>query len=78
MCLEKSIQTLSATLFRRPSKQRLRISSWPSFWSWDMLILGVRPPRTVGVFVGDELVRDPATPLGESAAVDVLPPFAGG
>lgn len=28
--------------------------------------------------VGDELVRDPATPLGESAAVDVLPPFAGG
>ncbi len=28
--------------------------------------------------LGDELVRDPATPLGGHASVEVLPPFAGG
>ena len=28
--------------------------------------------------LGDETTRDPAAPLGGVAAVDVLPPFAGG
>ena len=32
--------------------------------------------RVAAYLIGDELVRDPAHPLG--ARVDVLPPFAGG
>lgn len=28
--------------------------------------------------IGDNLIRDPATPLGDTPALDILPPFAGG
>lgn len=42
---------------------------------------GERMGQIIAVSVyllGDALVRDPVTPIGEHTHIDVLPPFAGG